>query len=201
IQDLATGFEESFAHVEQIDELMGRQVELEMAMRDFDYVLNSAKWLAADAREVQEVLSNNRASHREALTNLDQLVWMSDYLGMQNDSLAEAQESLNKVDRIQKESVRLENTLDEMVDVVELVGGVNAALSSVSDTAVEIRQDLAEIVLLQPAVRQIYSGMKNEVRETTSPGVVDAKERARALIHASRVGEQERSHQEILTSH
>ena len=143
IQDLATGFEESFAHVEQIDELMGRQVELEMAMRDFDYVLNSAKWLAADAREVQEVLSNNRASHREALTNLDQLVWMSDYLGMQNDSLAEAQESLNKVDRIQKESVRLENTLDEMVDVVELVGGVNAALSSVSDTAVEIRQYLA----------------------------------------------------------
>ncbi len=201
IQDLATGFEESFAHVEQIDELMGRQVELEMAMRDFDYVLNSAKWLAADAREVQEVLSNNRASHREALTNLDQLVWMSDYLGMQNESLAEAEESLNKVDRIQKESVRLENTLDELVDVVELVGGVNAALSSVSDTAVEIRQDLAEIVLLQPAVRQIYSGMKNEVRETTSPGIVDAKERARALIHASRVGEQERGHQEILTSH
>ena len=33
---------------------MGRQVELEMAMRDFDYVLNSAKWLAADAREVQK---------------------------------------------------------------------------------------------------------------------------------------------------
>ena len=40
--------------------------------------------------------------------------------------------------------------------------------------------------------------MKNEVRETTSPGVVDAKERARALIHASRV---EQNHQEILTSH
>ncbi len=201
IQGLAIGFEESFAHIEQIDELMGRQDELELAMRDFDYVLNSAKWLAADAREVQDILSNNRAAHREALANLDQLVWMSDYLGMQGDSLAEAEESLSKIDRIQDESNRLESALGELVDVVELVSGVNTALASVSDTAVQIRQDLAEIVLLQPAVRQIYSGMHNEVRETSSPRVVDAKERARALIHSSRLQEPEQSHREILTSH
>lgn len=201
IQGLAIGFEESFAHIEQIDELMGRQDELELAMRDFDYVLNSAKWLAADAREVQDILSNNRAAHREALANLDQLVWMSDYLGMQGDSLAEAEESLSKIDRIQDESNRLESALGELVDVVELVSGVNTALASVSDTAVQIRQDLAEIVLLQPAVRQIYSGMHNEVRETSSPRVVDAKERARALIHSSRLQEPEQSHHEILTSH
>jgi vacuolar-type H+-ATPase subunit I/STV1 len=201
IQDLAIGFEESFANIEQIDELMGRQDELELAMRDFDYVLNSAKWLAADAREVQDILSNNRAAHREALANLDQLVWMSDYLGMQGDSLAEAEKSLSKIDRIQDESNRLESALGELVDVVELVSGVNTALASVSDTAVQIRQDLAEIVLLQPAVRQIYSGMHNEVRETSSPRVVDAKERARALIHSSRIQEPEQSHQEILTSH
>lgn len=201
IQELAIGFEESFANIEQIDELMGRQDELELAMRDFDYVLNSAKWLAADAREVQDILSNNRAAHREALANLDQLVWMSDYLGMQGDSLAEAEKSLSKIDRIQDESNRLESALGELVDVVELVSGVNTALASVSDTAVQIRQDLAEIVLLQPAVRQIYSGMHNEVRETSSPRVVDAKERARALIHSSRIQEPEQSHQEILTSH
>ena len=201
IQDLAIGFEESFANIEQFDELMARQDELELAMRDFDYVLNSAKWLAADAREVQDILSNNRAAHRDALTNLDQLVWMSDYLGMQGDSLAEAEESLAKIDRIQDESSRLETALGELVDVVELVSGVNTALASVSDTAVQIRKDLAEIVLLQPAVRQIYSGMHNEVRETSSPRVVDAKERARALIHSSGLNEPEQSHQEILTSH
>lgn len=201
IQDLAIGFEESFANIEQFDELMARQDELELAMRDFDYVLNSAKWLAADAREVQDILSNNRAAHRDALANLDQLVWMSDYLGMQGDSLAEAEESLAKIDRIQDESSRLETALGELVDVVELVSGVNTALASVSDTAVQIRKDLAEIVLLQPAVRQIYSGMHNEVRETSSPRVVDAKERARALIHSSGLDEPEQSHQEILTSH
>ena len=201
IQDLAIGFEESFANIEQFDELMARQDELELAMRDFDYVLNSAKWLAADAREVQDILSNNRAAHRDALANLDQLVWMSDYLGMQGDSLAEAEESLAKIDRIQDESSRLETALGELVDVVELVSGVNTALASVSDTAVQIRKDLAEIVLLQPAVRQIYSGMHNEVRETSSPRVVDAKERARALIHSSGLNEPEQSHQEILTSH
>ena len=201
IQDLAIGFEESFANIEQFDELMARQDELELAMRDFDYVLNSAKWLAADAREVQDILSNNRAAHRDALSNLDQLVWMSDYLGMQGDSLADAEESLAKIDRIQDESSRLETALGELVDVVELVSGVNTALASVSDTAVQIRKDLAEIVLLQPAVRQIYSGMHNEVRETSSPRVVDAKERARALIHSSGLNEPEQSHQEILTSH
>ena len=199
VQELASGFEESFAEIEQMEELMERQGELEVAMRDFDYVLNSAKWLAADAREVQGILSENRASHREALTNLDELIWMSDYLGMQGESLAQAQASLTKIDEIQGEATRLEETLGELVDVVELVRGVNAALASVSDTAVAIRQDLAEIVLLQPAVRQIYSGIQQEVREASSPTVADAKERARALIYSSRA--QEKEHQEILTSH
>lgn len=180
--DIAADFEEGIQQVDHLAELMDRQRSLQGAMHDFDEVLNTAEWLAADARQIQNRLDQQRAYHNETVQNLDDLVWMSQYLGMQTETIDKAQDSLAKIDDLQDETVRLERVLGDLVDVVELVTGVNSTLATVSHAAVEIRRDLAEIVLLQPVLKQMYAEMSRDLDAPESPQVTDARKRAEALI-------------------
>jgi hypothetical protein len=169
----------------QVDSLLAEQQAMQRRLGDIDAALQEAAYLQQDATRLQAKLVGNRNKAWEAMSSLDEMVWICEYLGSQEKSLAKAENSLDKIDILNQQAVRLDDSIQDLVENVDLIRGLNATMISVVGSSVKLRTGLAEIMLMEPAVQKLAGNL----RSITSPGIdralTDSKSRARQMVQES----------------
>ncbi|MFI4875532.1 MAG: hypothetical protein ACIALR_09350, partial [Blastopirellula sp. JB062] len=104
--------------------------------------------------------------------------------------------TLQQVDAIYQDAAELHQSIGNLVKNVETIQGLNQSLSAVVTTSVGIRSGLAEIMLLEPAVRQLANSHREIQQLVSDTEHVDVDTRAKRLI----VEHQEKSQEPVFVS-
>ncbi len=184
IQALAIGTEESGLVLHGLEELLAQQQQLQPQVAKLEETLENASALSYQALHVNSRLQGVQRQTAAASANLDELAWLVEYLGSQDQKIAKAQSSLKQLDLIQQQVVQLDACVPELVENVNLVKGLNKTLVAVLGSSHDLRTQLAEIVLMQPAVEQLATQFRSLTAPEADRELVDARQQARMLIES-----------------
>ncbi|MBI1248104.1 hypothetical protein GC197_09710 [bacterium] len=183
VQELAIGTEEANVVLGNVEALLENQQSIDLQVQKLADTLDSATELSYKAIRLNTRIKDISTHTTAASKNMDEMAWLVDYLNSQEDKLAQAESNLHKIDNIEKQVTRLDQCVPDLVENVDLVKGLNKTLVSVLDSSAGLRSELAEIVLMQPAVQQLASQFRSMTTPTDSgTKVVSARERAKAMI-------------------
>ncbi|TWT30820.1 hypothetical protein [Blastopirellula retiformator] len=182
MQEIADSLEENELTVDRVASVLDKQVRLGDDIASAQAALDLAAEVAADSAELHGALADNHRNSERALSSLDEMVWICEYLNSQSPRLAITQANLRQIDEIQKEAATLKESVGGLVENVETIRGLNRSLSSVVTTTVGMRSGLAEIMLLEPAVRQLASSHRELEQLVNGTPQLDVQSRARQLI-------------------
>lgn len=185
IQEIGIETEQAGSVLLQVDSLLAEQQGMQRRLGDIDAALQEAAHLQQDATRLQAKLVGNRKNSWEAMSNLDEMVWICEYLGSQGQTLAKAENSLTKIDILNEQAVRLDASIQDLVENVDLIRGLNATMISVVSSSVKIRTGLAEIMLMEPAVQKLAGSLRGITSPNTDRSLTEAKSRARQLMQES----------------
>ncbi|MCC9609631.1 hypothetical protein LOC68_04245 [Blastopirellula sp. JC732] len=182
MQHIAGSLEENELTVDRVASVLDKQLQLSDDIASAQSALDLAAEVAADSAELHGVLADNRRNSEQALSSLDEMVWICEYLNAQSPRLAITQANLRQIDEIQKEAATLSDSIGGLVENVETIRGLNRSLSSIVTTTVGMRSGLAEIMLLEPAVRQLVTNHRELEQLVNQTQQLDVQTRAKQLI-------------------
>ncbi|GAA4440570.1 hypothetical protein [Bremerella cremea] len=186
VQQLAVNTEESNVVLGNVQALLEDQKSMDLQVQKLADTLDSATQLSYDAISLNSRILDVHEQTTTASKNLDEMAWLVDYLNSQEDKIATAQTNLQKIDQIEEQVARLDQCVPALVENVDLVKGLNETLVAVLGSSADLRSQLAEIVLMQPAVQQLASQFRSLTSPQESGTLVSAKDRARAMIKPSK---------------
>ncbi|MGY8770870.1 MAG: hypothetical protein ACKVH8_20865 [Pirellulales bacterium] len=182
IQEIAFTLEETQQSMNQVEDLMTRQQQLAPRVVALEVTLESTEKAMQQANQVQNLLIENRSSAVKAFANLDELLWICEYLGTQDEQLIQAEENLYKINVINDQVMNLDSCADSLVDHVKMIQNLNVAMSTVLNTSSQLRSGMGEIMLLEPAIVQLTTRMRHLNSLEFESKMVDTKTRAQNLL-------------------
>ncbi|EAQ78371.1 hypothetical protein [Blastopirellula marina] len=182
MQQIAGSLEENELTVDRVAAVLDKQVQLGDDIASAQTALDLAAEAAAQSAELQGALVDNRRNSGRALSALDEMVWVCEYLNSQSGRMATTQANLQQIDAIYQDVATLRDSIGGLVNNVETIQGLNRSLSAVVATSVGIRGGLAEIMLLEPAVRQLANSHREIERMISETNGLDVQTRANQLI-------------------
>ncbi|PHS02975.1 MAG: hypothetical protein COA78_19605 [Blastopirellula sp.] len=161
IQEIAFTLEETQQSMNQVESLITRQQQLAPKVVALEVTLESTEKTLQKANQVHNLLIENRASAVKAFANLDELLWICEHLGAQDEKLIKAEENLYKINIINDQVMDLDDCADSLVDQVKMIQNLNIAMSTVLNSSNQLRSGMGELMLLQPAIEQLTSKMRH----------------------------------------
>ena len=110
------------------------------------------------------------------------MAWLVDYINSQETKIATAQKNLKKIDDIQQQVVRLDECVPGLVENVDLVTGLNKTMAAVLGSSADLRAQLAEIILMQPAVEQLATRFQKLTAPEAKGELVSVRDRAKSMV-------------------
>lgn len=185
VQQLAIETEQSNLVLAQVQSILNDQSSMDLQVQKLADTLDAASELSYESIRLNTRIKDVRKQTNSANKNMDELAWLVDFLNSQEEKIAKAQESLHKIDQIEDQVVRLDDCVPALVENVDLVTGLNKTMVAVLGSSSDLRSQLAEIVLMQPAVEQLATQFRQMTAPSEGSKLVDAKDRAKEMIESS----------------
>lgn len=182
LQAIAGSLEENELTVQRVANVLDKQLQLNDDIASAQSAIELATDVAAHSAELHGALADNRRDSEQALSTLDEMVWICEYLNSQSNRLATTQANLRQIDEIQKEAATIKDSIGGLVENVETIKGLNGSLTTIVASTVGIRNGLAEIMLLEPAVRQLVGSHRDLEQLIGGAEGSDVLARAKKLI-------------------
>ncbi len=186
VQQLAVDTEQSNLVLANVQSILHDQKSMDLQVKKLADTLDAATQLSYEAIRLNTRIKDVRNQTTSATKNMDEMAWLVDFLNSQEDKIAKAQENLHKIDEIENQVVRLDDCVPALVENVDLVTGLNKTMVAVLGSSADLRSELAEIVLMQPAVEQLATQFRQMTTPQDSGKLVNAKDRAKQMIEASK---------------
>jgi len=185
VQQLAIDTEQSNLVLANVQSILDDQKSMDLQVQKLADTLDSATQLSYEAIRLNARIKDIRKQTSSANKNMDELAWLVNFLNSQEEKIAQAQGNLHKIDQIEDQVIRLEDSVPALVENVDLVTGLNKTMVAVLGSSSDLRSQLAEIVLMQPAVEQLASKFRQMTAPPESSKLVSAKDRAKEMIESS----------------
>ncbi|PQO47056.1 hypothetical protein [Blastopirellula marina] len=182
VQHLAVESEASQLVLGNVKHLLEDQQSMDLQVKKLADTLDAATALSYEAIRLNTVLNNVHRQTSSATQNMDELAWLVDYINSQDDKIATAQKTLRQIDDITVQVARLDDCVPGLVENVDLVKGLNKTMGAVLGSSMSLRTQLAEIVLMQPAVEQLASRFEQLTSPQPQTELASAKDRAKSMI-------------------
>lgn len=185
VQQLAIDTEQSNLVLAHVQSILDEQKSMDLQVRKLADTLDAATELSYEAIRLNTRIKDVRKQTTSASKNMDEVAWLVNFLNSQEDKIAKAQENLHKIDHIEDQVVRLDKCVPALVENVDLVTGLNKTMVAVLGSSNDLRSQLAEIVLMQPAVAQLATQFRQMTAPQEGSKLVSAKDRAKEMIESS----------------
>ncbi|WP_146115483.1 MULTISPECIES: hypothetical protein [Pirellulaceae] len=185
VQQLAIDTEQSNLVLAQVQSILDNQKSMDLQVQKLADTLDAATELSYEAIRLNTRIKDVRKETTSATKNMDELAWLVNFLNSQEEKISKAQENLHKIDQIEDQVVRLDDCVPALVENVDLVTGLNKTMVAVLGSSSDLRSQLAEIVLMQPAVEQLATQFRQITAPSEGSKLVDARDRAKEMIESS----------------
>lgn len=186
VQQLAIDTEQSNLVLSNVQSILDDQKSMDLQVKKLADTLDSATELSYGAIRLNTRIMEVQKQTASANKNMDELAWLVDFLNSQEDKIALAQDNLHKIDEIEDQVVRLDDCVPALVENVDLVTGLNKTMVAVLGSSSDLRSQLAEIVLMQPAVEQLATKFRKITAPEEDSKLVNARDRAKQMIESSK---------------
>lgn len=185
VQQLAIDTEQSNLVLAQVQSILNDQSSMDLQVQKLADTLDATSELSYAAIRLNTRIKDVQKQTTSASKNMDELAWLVNFLNSQDEKIAKAQENLHKIDQIEDQVVRLDDCVPTLVENVDLVTGLNKTMVAVLGSSDDLRSQLAEIVLMQPAVEQLATQFRQMTTPSEEGTLVNARDRAKEMIKSS----------------
>lgn len=185
VQQLAVDTEQSSLVLSHVQSILDDQKSMDLQVQKLADTLDAATELSYEAIRLNTRIKDVRKQTSSANKNMDEVAWLVNFLNSQEEKIAQAQENLHKIDQIEDQVVRLDECVPALVENIDLVTGLNKTMVSVLGSSSDLRSQLAEIVLMQPAVEQLATQFRQITAPSEGSKLVNARDRAKEMIESS----------------
>lgn len=182
VQALAIGTEETNLVLSDMQHLVEQHGVLQPQVNLLADTLDEASALSYQSLHLNTRLRDLQQKTSAASKSLDEMAWVCDYLSSQDEKIAASQKNLKQIDTLQKQVAELGEVVPAMVENIDLVKGLNRTMVAILGSSASLRAQLAEIVLMQPAVEQLATQFRSLTAPEPKGELVDVKTKARQMI-------------------
>lgn len=186
VQELAIDTESSQLVLSNVQHMLKDQQSMDLQVKKLADTLDAATELSYEAIRLNSQLNNVYKQTSAASKNMDEMAWLVDYINSQETKISAAQKNLKKIDDIQQQVVRLDECVPSLVENVDLVTGLNKTMGAVLGSSADLRAQLAEIILMQPAVEQLATRFQKLTAPDTKGELVSVRDRAKSMVQPER---------------